>query len=99
MAAAHAICGSSGGPQRAPSAEDPDGWHWSNAGHPALDHLTLWLEASWGSVLRMDARARIRVAESTDASAVARIGSAAMSAQYIGLVDPEAVRAAVRRGR
>lgn len=43
----------------------------------------------------MDARVRIRVAEPTDASAVASIGSAAMSAQYIGLVDPEAVRAAV----
>jgi len=45
----------------------------------------------------MDFRARIRAAEHTDASAVARIGSAAMSAQYIGLVDPEAVRAAVRQ--
>lgn len=48
-----------------------------------------------GSVRRVDTRAGIRVAEPTDASAVARIGSAAMSAQYIGLVDPEAVRAAV----
>ncbi|MDQ4053208.1 MAG: GNAT family N-acetyltransferase [Actinomycetota bacterium] len=43
----------------------------------------------------MEPNVRVRVAERRDAEAVAGIGTAAMTAQYVGLVDPAAVRAAV----
>lgn len=45
----------------------------------------------------MDAEVRIRDAEPTDAAVVAAIGRTAVATQYVGLVDPEAVRAAVEQ--
>jgi ribosomal protein S18 acetylase RimI-like enzyme len=50
---------------------------------------------SGSSVRSMDGNVRIRDAERTDAAAVATIGRVAMTAQYVGLVDPAAVQAAV----
>jgi len=43
----------------------------------------------------MDGNVRIRVGERSDAAAVATIGRVAMTAQYVDLIDPAAVQAAV----